>query len=338
MAILVTGGAGYIGSHMTHALAEREEEVIVLDNLSTGFDWAVAPAATLLVGDVGDADLLTMIFATHEIEAVVHFAGSIVVPESVENPLKYYANNTVNSRTLIEAAVKAGVKHFIFSSTAAVYGIPRRSPADEETPTAPINPYGRSKLMTEWMLQDVAAAHPLSFVALRYFNVAGADPKGRTGQSTPQATHLIKVACQTVLGQREKMFIFGDDYDTPDGTCIRDYIHVSDLIAAHLDALTYLRQGGESAVFNCGYGHGHSVREVIEMVKKVSGVDFPVEMAPRRAGDPPELVAAADRIRAALGWQPQFDNLEEIVASALAWERHLQRRKLASGKLAEEVA
>ena len=337
MAILVTGGAGYIGSHMTHALAERDEEVIVLDNLSTGFDWAVAPEATLLVGDVGDAELLKMIFATHEIEAVVHFAGSIVVPESVENPLKYYANNTVNSRTLIEAAVQAGVPHFIFSSTAAVYGIPERSPADEETPTDPINPYGRSKLMTEWMLQDVAAAHPLTYVALRYFNVAGADPKGRTGQSTPQATHLIKVACQTVLGQREKMFIFGDDYDTPDGTCIRDYIHVSDLIAAHLDALEYLRRGGESAVFNCGYGHGYSVREVIDMVKKVSGVDFPVEVAPRRPGDPPELVAAAERIRATLGWQPQFDDLEEIVASALAWERHLQRRNLASAKKVEEM-
>ena len=338
MAILVTGGAGYIGSHMTHALAERDEEVIVLDNLSTGFDWAVAPAATLLIGDVGDAELLRMIFATHDIEAVVHFAGSIVVPESVENPLKYYANNTVNSRTLIEEAVRAGVPHFIFSSTAAVYGIPERSPADEQTPTNPINPYGRSKLMTEWMLQDVAAAHPLTYVALRYFNVAGADPKGRTGQSTPQATHLIKVACQTVLGQREKMFIFGDDYDTPDGTCIRDYIHVSDLIAAHLDALAYLRKGGESAVFNCGYGHGHSVREVIDMVKKVSGVDFPVEVAPRRAGDPPELVAAADKIRATLGWQPQYDDLEEIVASALAWERHLQRRTLAHARSVEEMA
>ena len=338
MAILVTGGAGYIGSHMTHALAERGEEVIVLDNLSTGFEWAVAPDATLLIGDVGDAELLKMIFATHDIEAVVHFAGSIVVPESVENPLKYYANNTVNSRTLIEQAVQAGVPHFIFSSTAAVYGIPERSPADEETPTAPINPYGRSKLMTEWMLQDVAAAHPLTYVALRYFNVAGADPKGRTGQSTPEATHLIKVACQTVLGQREKMFIFGDDYDTPDGTCIRDYIHVTDLIAAHLDALEYLRKGGESAVFNCGYGHGYSVREVIDMVKKVSGVDFPVEVAPRRPGDPPELVAAAEKIRTTLDWQPQFDDLEEIVASALAWERHLQRRNLTSARSVEEMA
>ena len=337
MTILVTGGAGYIGSHMTHALAERGEDVLVLDNLSTGFDWAVAPDATLLVGDVGDAELLKMIFATHDIEAVVHFAGSIVVPESVEKPLKYYANNTVNSRTLIEAAVQAGVPHFIFSSTAAVYGIPERSPADEETPTNPINPYGRSKLMTEWMLRDVAAAHPLTYVALRYFNVAGADPKGRTGQSTPQATHLIKVACQTVLGQREKMFIFGDDYDTPDGTCIRDYIHVSDLIAAHLDALDYLRKGGESAVFNCGYGHGHSVREVIDTVKKVSGVDFPVEVAPRRPGDPPALVAAAEKIRSVLGWQPQFDDLEEIVASALAWERHLQRRNLTTSRSVEEV-
>ena len=326
MAILVTGGAGYIGSHMTHALAEREEEVIVLDNLSTGFDWAVAPAATLLVGDVGDADLLDMIFATHDIEAVVHFAGSIVVPESVENPLKYYANNTVNSRTLIAAAVKAGVKHFIFSSTAAVYGIPPHSPADEETPTAPINPYGRSKLMTEWMLQDVAAAHPLSYVALRYFNVAGADPQGRTGQSTPEATHLIKVACQTALGLREKMYIFGTDYDTPDGTCIRDYIHVTDLIAAHVDALDHLRRGGESEVMNCGYGRGFSVREVIDTVRKVVGHDFPVEEAPRRPGDPPALVAGAEKVRKLLGWQPQHDDLEEIVASAYAWERHLMER------------
>ena len=302
MTVLVTGGAGYIGSHMVYALTDRGEDVIVVDNLSTGFDWAVSPAAMLVVGDVGDAELLTRLFDTHDVDAVIHFAGSIVVPESVENPLKYYANNTSNTRTLIEAAVRAGVPHFIFSSTAAVYGIPEVSPADEDAPTAPINPYGRSKLMTEWMLKDVAHAHDMTYVALRYFNVAGADPKGRTGQSTPEATHLIKVACQTALGLREKMFIFGDDYDTPDGTCIRDYIHVSDLIAAHVDALGYLRKGGDSAVLNCGYGHGYSVREVIDTVKKVSGVDFPVEVAPRRAGDPPALVAAADRNRAALNW------------------------------------
>ncbi len=326
MAVLVTGGAGYIGSHMVYALADRDEEVIVLDNLSTGFDWAVSPAAMLVVGDIGDAELLDRLFATHHIDAIVHFAGSIVVPESVENPLKYYANNTANSRILIAAAVKAGVRNFIFSSTAAVYGIPEINPAAEDAPLAPINPYGRSKLMTEWMLQDVAAAHDFNYIALRYFNVAGADPKGRTGQSTPEATHLIKVACQTALGQREKMFIFGEDYDTPDGTCVRDYIHVSDLIAAHVNALDYLRKGGESGVFNCGYGHGYSVREVIDTVKQVSGVDFAVEVSPRRAGDPPALVAKADAIRAQLGWQPQLDDLQGIVQSALRWEKHLQQR------------
>lgn len=330
MTVLVTGGAGYIGSHMVYALTDRGEDVIVLDNLSTGFDWAVSPAATLVVGDIGDAELLNRLFSTHDIDAIIHFAGSIVVPESVENPLKYYRNNTVNSRTLMEAAVNAGVKRFIFSSTAAVYGIPEVNPATEDAPLAPINPYGRSKLMTEWMLEDVARAHEgFDYVALRYFNVAGADPKGRTGQSTPEATHLIKVACQTALGQREKMFIFGDDYDTEDGTCIRDYIHVSDLIAAHVDALDYLRDGGASAVFNCGYGHGYSVKQVIDTVKRVSGVDFAVEVAPRRAGDPPALVAAADRIRQTLNWQPQLDDLEGIVASALAWERHLQQRNRA---------
>ncbi len=330
MTVLVTGGAGYIGSHMVYALTDRGEDVIVLDNLSTGFDWAVSPAATLVVGDIGDAELLNRLFSTHDIDAIIHFAGSIVVPESVENPLKYYRNNTVNSRTLMEAAVNAGVKRFIFSSTAAVYGIPEVNPATEDAPLAPINPYGRSKLMTEWMLEDVARAHEgFDYVALRYFNVAGADPRGRTGQSTPEATHLIKVACQTALGQREKMFIFGDDYDTEDGTCIRDYIHVSDLIAAHVDALDYLRDGGASAVFNCGYGHGYSVKQVIDTVKRVSGVDFAVEVAPRRAGDPPALVAAADRIRQTLNWQPQLDDLEGIVASALAWERHLQQRNRA---------
>ncbi|HHN72906.1 MAG TPA: UDP-glucose 4-epimerase GalE [Thermopetrobacter sp.] len=326
MTILVTGGAGYIGSHMVYALVDRGEEVVVLDNLSTGFDWAVAPQAELVVGDIGDGAALSRIFGAHEITAIVHFAGSIIVPESVENPLKYYHNNTCKSRTLLEAAVAAGVPHFIFSSTAAVYGIPERNPAFEDAPTAPINPYGRSKLMTEWTLRDVAAAYPMRYVALRYFNVAGADPAGRTGQSTPEATHLIKVACQTALGMREKMLVFGTDYDTPDGTCIRDYIHVSDLIAAHVDALEYLRGGGESAVFNCGYGHGYSVLEVIDTVKRVTGIDFLVEHAPRRAGDPPMLVAGAARIRDELGWRPQLDDLTEIVRSAYAWERHLLER------------
>ena len=326
MTVLITGGAGYIGSHMTHALTDRGEDVIVLDDLSTGKDWLVPNAATLLVGDIGDADLLARIFDTHDIDAVIHFAGSISVPESVERPLAYYENNTCFSRTLIEAVVAAQVPRFIFSSTAAVYGIPEQIPVTEEAPLNPISPYGRSKLMTEWMLQDTARAHGLHGIALRYFNVAGADPRGRTGQCTDNATHLIKVACQTALGLHEKMYIFGDDYDTPDGSCVRDYIHVTDLVSAHIRALDHLRAGGEGGVFNCGYGHGYSVREVIDMVKKVSGVDFPVEVAPRRAGDPPALVAAADRLRTELGWQPALDDLEKIVSSALAWERKLLRR------------
>ncbi len=326
MTVLVTGGAGYIGSHMVYALTDRGEDVLVLDNLSTGFDWAVSPKAKLVVGDIGDMDLVSSLIREHGIDAIINFAGSIIVPESVENPLKYYHNNTVNTRNLIECAVKGGVPHFIFSSTAAVYGIPERNPAFEDARLDPINPYGRSKLMTEWMLENVSKAHPLNYVALRYFNVAGADPQGRTGQSTPEATHLIKVACQTALGQREKMFVFGTDYDTPDGTCIRDYIHVTDLIAAHVDALDYLRQGGESAIFNCGYGRGFSVLEVIDAVKQVAGHDFPVELTGRRAGDPPALVAGADRVREVLGWKPSHDDLNEIVASAYAWERHLMDR------------
>ena len=326
MTVLVTGGAGYIGSHMVYALADRGEDVVVLDNLSTGFDWAVSPKARLVVGDIGDMDLVSGLIREHGINAIINFAGSIIVPESVKNPLKYYHNNTANTRNLIECAVKGDVPRFIFSSTAAVYGIPEHNPAFEDTRLDPINPYGRSKLMTEWMLEDVSKAHPLNYVALRYFNVAGADPLGRTGQSTPDATHLIKVACQTALGQREKMYVFGTDYDTPDGTCIRDYIHVTDLIAAHLDALDYLRQGGESAIFNCGYGRGFSVLEVVDAVKKVAGHDFPVEMTGRRAGDPPALVAGADKVRKVLGWKPEHDDLNEIVASAYAWERHLQDR------------
>ncbi len=326
MTVLVTGGAGYIGSHMVYALTDRGEDVVVLDNLSTGFDWAVSPKARLVVGDIGDMDLVSRLIREHGIDAIINFAGSIIVPESVENPLKYYRNNTANTRNLIECAVKGGVPHFIFSSTAAVYGIPETNPAFEDARLDPINPYGRSKLMTEWMLEDVSKAHPLNYVALRYFNVAGADPLGRTGQSTPDATHLIKVACQTALGQREKMYVFGTDYDTPDGTCIRDYIHVTDLIAAHVDALDYLRRGGESAIFNCGYGRGFSVLEVIDAVKKVAGHDFPVETTGRRAGDPPALVAGAEKVRKVLGWKPEHDDLEEIVASAYAWERHLMER------------
>lgn len=326
MAVLVTGGAGYIGSHMVYALTDRGEDVVVLDNLSTGFAWAVSPRAKLIEGDIGDAELVARLIREYDVQDIIHFAGSIIVPESVENPLKYYDNNTGRTRVLLQQAVKGGVKHFIFSSTAAVYGIPEKNPAFEDTPTAPINPYGRSKLMTEWMLQDTAKAHDMSYVALRYFNVAGADPQGRTGQSTPEATHLIKVACQTALGQREEMAVFGTDYLTPDGTCIRDYIHVSDLIAAHVDALDHLRGGGAPGVFNCGYGHGYSVLEVIDTVREVAGHDFKVKMAPRRPGDPPELVAGADKARATLGWRPRHDDLKEIVASAYAWERHLMER------------
>ncbi len=327
MTVLVTGGAGYIGSHMVWNRLDAGEDVIVLDNLSTGFRWAVPDAARFVKGDVGDEALLARLIGEHEIDAVVHFAGSIVVPESVSDPLKYYLNNTVRSRNLINACVAFGVKNFIFSSTAAVYGIPDHNPVFEDSPLNPISPYGTSKLMTEWMLRDVAAAHDFNYVALRYFNVAGADPAGRTGQSTPEATHLIKVACQSALGQRDGMKVFGDDFDTPDGTGVRDYIHVSDLISAHADALDYLRKGGSSDVFNCGYGRGYSVLEVIEAVKAVSGVDFPVETVERRAGDPPALVAGAKRVRETLGWTPRLDDLSGIVTSAHAWERDLPARK-----------
>ena len=326
MAVLVTGGAGYIGSHMVLRLADAGEEVVVLDNLVTGFDWAVDHRATLIEGNVGDIGFVSEIIAKHKISEIVHFAGSIVVPESVSDPLKYYGNNTAASRNLIEAAVKGGVRHFIFSSTAAVYGMTGLEPVSEDYPLSPMSPYGRSKLMTEWMLADVAAAHPLTFGVLRYFNVAGADPKGRSGQSTPLATHLIKVACQTALGQRQKMDIFGTDYPTPDGTCVRDYIHVTDLVEAHALLLAHLRAGGDSTTLNCGYGRGYSVREVVDTVKAVSGVDFRVDEGPRRAGDPPAIVAGASKVRTLLGWQPAHDDLQGIVQSALDWERYLVKR------------
>jgi UDP-glucose 4-epimerase len=326
MTVLVTGGAGYIGSHMVHALLEAGDQVVVLDNLTTGFDWAVPPGATLIAGDAGDQSRVGTLIAAHRIDAIIHFAASIVVPDSVRDPLGYYRNNTVNSRAMVEAAVKAGVRYFIFSSTAAVYGNPQRVPVREDDPTLPTSPYGSSKLMSEIMLRDAGTAHGLRHVILRYFNVAGADPLGRTGQSTRGATHLIKVAVETALGRRPKMDVFGADYPTPDGTCIRDYIHVSDLVAAHSDALAYLRGGGASATLNCGYGRGFSVLDVIATVKPVAGVDFKVELAPRRAGDPAQLVAACDRIRSTLGWQPRFDNLQTIVAHALAWERKLSKR------------
>jgi UDP-glucose 4-epimerase len=326
MTVLVTGGAGYIGSHMVHALVDAGERVVVLDNLTTGFDWAVAKGVPLVVGESGDQARVAALIAEHKVDAVIHFAASIVVPDSVADPLGYYRNNTVNSRALIETAVKGGVRHFIFSSTAAVYGNPARVPVREDDPTIPMSPYGSSKLMTEIMLRDAGAAYGLRHVILRYFNVAGADPLGRTGQSTKGATHLIKVAVESALGRRPKMDVFGTDYPTPDGTCIRDYIHVSDLVRAHLDALTYLRGGGASVTLNCGYGRGFSVIEVIETVKRVSGVDFKVEIAQRRAGDPAQIVAASDRARAALAWQPQFDDLATIVTHALAWERKLAAR------------
>ena len=323
MSILVTGGAGYIGSHMVLELVDAGERVVVLDNLSTGFRWAVPEAATLVVGDIGDEALVADLIAAHGVTAIIHFAGSIVVPESVADPLGYYFNNTVKSRALIAAAVAKGVPHFIFSSTAAVYGNPAQTPVSEDADLRPMSPYGTSKLMTEMMLADTARAHPLNYVALRYFNVAGADPAGRSGQSTPRATHLIKVACETALGKRGHMEVFGTDYPTSDGTCIRDYIHVKDLARAHVAALAHLRGGGASSVFNCGYSRGYSVLQVIDAVKRASGVDFEVRLSPRRPGDPTSIVAGSDRIRRELGWVPEHDDLDRIVAQALAWESKL---------------
>ena len=323
MSILVTGGAGYIGSHMVLELVDAGERVVVLDNLSTGFRWAVPEAATLVVGDIGDEALVAELIAAHSVTAIIHFAGSIVVPESVTDPLGYYFNNTVKSRALIAAAVAKGVPHFIFSSTAAVYGNPAQTPVSEDADLRPMSPYGTSKLMTEMMLADTARAHPLNYVALRYFNVAGADPAGRSGQSTPRATHLIKVACETALGKRGHMEVFGTDYPTSDGTCIRDYIHVKDLARAHVAALAHLRGGGASSVFNCGYSRGYSVLQVIDAVKRASGVDFEIRLSPRRPGDPTSIVAGSDRIRRELGWVPEHDDLDRIVAQALAWESKL---------------
>jgi UDP-glucose 4-epimerase len=326
MSVLVTGGAGYIGSHMVIDLLDAGEDVVVIDNLSTGFDWAVQVPEKLYIGDIADESLVDRIIADHKVEAVIHFAGSIIVPESVADPLKYYLNNTAKSRTLIERCIKGGVKHFIFSSTAAVYGMPDTRAVDEDAPLNPMSPYGRSKLMTEWMLGDVAAAHDMSFAALRYFNVAGGDPKGRVGQSTANATHLIKVACQTALGLRPHIEVFGDDYPTADGTCIRDYIHVSDLAAAHTAALNYLRGGGESIVANCGYGHGFSVRQVLQAVERVAGHPFTIRSAPRRSGDPASVVSNPARAKATFGWKPSYDDLDIIVSHALAWEKHLRER------------
>jgi UDP-glucose 4-epimerase len=328
MTVLVTGGAGYIGGHMVLALLDAGEKVAVLDDLSTGFRWAVPAAAKLIAGDVGDVALVDDILARHKIDAIAHFAAKIVVPESVADPLGYFLNNTAKARTLLECAVRGKIKHFIFSSTAAVYGEPPVTPVDETLPLAPINPYGRSKLMTEWILQDVGQAHGLKFAILRYFNVAGADPKGRLGQSTPNATHLIKVAVQAALGLRPGLEVFGTDYETRDGTCIRDYIQVSDLVAAHLMALDYLRKGGESFICNCGYGRGVSVLEVVDAVKQVSGVDFKVRISGRRPGDPASLVAGTKRIKAVLGWTPKYDDLPTIVVQALEWERRVHNKSI----------
>ncbi len=326
MSVLVTGGGGYIGSHMVWHLLDRGEEVVVLDNLSTGFDWSIPPEARLIRGDCGDQALIGPLLAEHKVDAVIHFAGSIIVPESVADPLGYYLNNTVKSRALIEAAVAAHVPHFIFSSTAAVYGTPAAYPVEEDAPLRPESPYGRSKLMTEMMLADASVAHGFSYAALRYFNVAGADPLGRTGQSTRGATHLIKVACETALGKRDRITVFGTDYPTADGTCIRDYIHVSDLVEAHGDALRYLRAGGENIIANCGYGRGFSVLDVIDTVKRVSGRDFRVEFGARRPGDPSAIVASPALITKRLGWQPRHADLGGIVDDALAWEDALSRR------------
>ncbi|OKH89721.1 UDP-glucose 4-epimerase GalE [Thalassospira sp. TSL5-1] len=327
MTVLVTGGAGYIGSHAALALLDAGRKVVILDNLSQGHRWAVPAGAAFVEGDCGDLDLVSRVIREHGVTAIMHFAGSIIVPESVVYPLDYYYNNTVNSRALAQAAVDNNVRHFIFSSTAGVYGEPAKTPILEDFPSKPISPYGTSKMMTEKMLQDAAVAYDFRFVALRYFNVAGADPQGRAGQTSRKATHLIKIASQAASGVRSHLDVYGDDYPTEDGTCVRDYIHVSDLANAHVLALEYLEKGGESDVMNCGYGRGFSVYEVIDAVKRVSGSDFTVNLAERRAGDPAALIAGADRIREKLGWEPKYDDLDTIVTHALAWEESLKQRQ-----------
>ncbi|WPU65863.1 UDP-glucose 4-epimerase GalE [Peredibacter starrii] len=320
MKILITGGAGYIGSHVVKALGQLGYDITVFDNLSTGHREAVT-YGDLVVGDLSDKAKLDELFKTRKFEAVLHFAGSIVVPDSVSDPLGYYLNNTVNSHFLLSLCQKYGVNQFIFSSTAAVYGMPGDGVCREDSPLAPINPYGQSKLMTEHMLKDLSFASNFRYVALRYFNVSGADPEGRIGQSFPKATHLIKVASETACGKREKMDIFGTDYATPDGTCVRDYIHVTDLADAHVKALEYLAKGGKSEVLNCGYGHGFSVKEVIARVKEITGVSFTVVEGPRRPGDPASLTAKADRIQQVIGWKPKYDDLNVIIKSAYEWEK-----------------
>jgi UDP-glucose 4-epimerase len=326
-AVLITGGAGYIGRHAVLAFLESDYRVVVLDNLSTGQRSAIPGGVPFVYGDVGDKQLVDRVIQKHNVSAVVHFAGSIVVPESVADPLKYYRNNTAASRVLVESCVEQGVGRFIFSSTAAVYGSPEKIPVTEDAPTQPVNPYGSSKLVTEWILRDAALAHDFRFVALRYFNVAGADPAGRAGQTTPNATHLIKVASEVATRSRDQMEIFGDDYDTPDGTCIRDYIHVSDLADAHVSALQHLVSSGQSLILNCGYGHGYSVHEVIEAVKREAGAELEVLVAPRRPGDTPAIVADPTRLGEFLGWRPRYDDLNIIVRTAIEWERKLAADK-----------
>src|ERR1700716_2108097 len=336
MTVLVTGGAGYIGSHTVHALAEAGESVVAIDNLSTGFSAFLPDGVPLFIGDAGDENRVEGVIAQHGVESIIHFAGSVVVPDSMRDPLAYYRNNTMTTRSLLNTAVKSGISRFIFSSTAAVYGNPDHVPVSEHAPTRPLSPYGSSKLMTEIMLHDVASAHGMSYVVLRYFNVAGADPKTRIGRATVGATHLLKIAVEAATGQRAKIDVFGTDYPTPDGSCIRDFIHVSDLAQAHRAALSYLRTGGTSATLNCGYGRGYSVLETIEAVRRVSGRNFAVQYAPRRPGDIMTMVADSSRIRTTLDWTPQYDNLETIAAHALAWEEKLFRER--HGELREAAS
>lgn len=321
--VLVTGGAGYIGSHVVMQLRERGEKVVVLDNLTTGFRQSVGDTP-LVIGNLADRALVARTIGEYSVGTVMHFAANTVVPESVRDPLKYYGNNTAATRNLLEACMQGGVRRLVFSSTAAVYGMPAEGVAREDMPLAPINPYGTSKLMSEWILRDLAAVSDFRYVSLRYFNVAGSDPQCRIGQATAHATLLIKVACEAIVGKRTHVSIYGTDYPTPDGTGVRDYIHVDDLARAHLDALDYLRRGAASTVLNCGYGHGYSVREVLESVQRVAGQALSIREEPRREGDPPSLVAAAERIRSALGWQPRLDDLDTIVRTALRWEEKLR--------------
>ena len=334
MSVLVTGGAGYIGSHMVLALVEAGESVVVVDNLSTGYSGLLPDGVPLFIGDAGDENLVEGVIAQHGVESIIHFAGSVVVPDSMRDPLAYYRNNTMTTRSLLNAAVRCGVARFIFSSTAAVYGNPDQVPVPETAPTRPLSPYGTSKLMTEIMLHDVATAHGMNYVVLRYFNVAGADPQARVGLATVGATHLLKIAVEAATGQRAKIDVFGTDYPTPDGSCIRDFIHVSDLAQAHRAALSYLRAGGSSVTLNCGYGRGYSVLETIEAVRRISMRNFAVQHAPRRPGDIMTMVADASRIRALLDWTPQYDNLETIAAHALAWEEKMFRER---GELAQHA-